>query len=939
MQKIMFCRNGKTPAHRITTVNTRFGEQDSVHLEDRHKDRCEVLNSKASIMPTLMFAPESHAAAGDAASATNNNRIRDDGSTTIYNSDESTIFDEIHAHNNSSSNNSSKYGANKNDKGALSEIMASPILRDKRNNKSVTFDESLILLSTGKKGGYSRRDTLNSDVSLLSCDTIHTRDRSILTTRSNNSFSCNPATQKPGVLSRDTSDRVRSWPRRDEYNEKYQSYVKTTISKFHSKFPGKLRDYRSMSIEEKMVEQQKVLALLARLGVSKHNDFGSNSMVATSPSVHAQSSGFKSPVSTSHRLIDDTLSPMFSPNPDESGCDNLAVSSAQLSGKENNENGQNSVYLNQSKDQCEKSELLLSMNYGDVKGIDSYHRNEEQSEQSFAKQDPSRNDDDDDDDFEFPVNNDEDDSTSNGSMELVRRAAVDDTHYSDKRLSCMTPERKIRKRGPSSSGKRGEDLRRSRLNEQQDQYDHLGHQRDDEVEISAGFGRLSISPSLSTPPKDLFMTSQSPISPRLTYNSPDNKESDDHGDENYMKRISLGRDSNEYRGSNRRDSRRDSNITNDSLATNTPPLRYRSEKEKRRAYREVPVNVVLKKGATFHLEKIAVKRTERIPSKSATSKDRHTKARQGRRLVNFPDPLVRYGSRRRRALKEIYSWVRRAELDYEEGKCIIPAVGAFFSLTEQQIIDVSLKLFLSDYAEKSQVTKPQNDHSTSALKGNTLVVVRTKDDTAIWESALREGTGCAVLNHSSLPLSERIRASTSEKACLYDVVLTTYDAMKSPDITIPVTDAGRAILTKSDNDGGWNSSRSASEQEHNRRQQTKKLSVLHRIQFKRIIFVDNLGRKCYLAKSGTARAAASVALSSSSCRLVFFKETEADGSNALLALRKSDKQSFQSVSSALHLTDQTNESSSSDMGDASSDDEDHEDPFENIAMDLKDLMC
>ena len=933
----MFCRNGKTPVHRIITVNTRFGEQDYfVHLEDRHRDRCKVLNSKASTMPTLMFAPESHAAATDAASATNNNRIGDDGSTPIYNSDESTIFDENHAH-----TYSSKGSTNKIDKGALSEIIASPILRDKRNNKSVTFDESLILLSTGKKGGYSRRDTLNSDVSLLSCDTIHTRDRSILTTRSNNSFSYNQETQKPGVLPRDTSNRVRSWPRRDEYNEKYQSYVKTTISKFHSKFPGKLRDYKSMSIEEKMVEQQKVLALLTRLGVSKNNDFGSNSMVATSPSVHAhaQTSSFKSPVSTSRCLINDTVSPMFSPNPDESGCGNLAISSAQLSGKENNENGQNSVHLNQSKYQCEKSELLLSMDDGDATGIDPYHCNEEQSEQGFVKQNPSRNDDDDDDDFEFPINNDEDDSTSNESMELVRRAGLDDTHYSDKRLSCMTPERKIRKRGPSSSGKRGEDLRRSRLNEQQDQDHHLGHQRDDELEISAGFGRLSISPSLSPPPKDLFLTSQSPISPRLTYNSPDNKESDDYGDENYMKRISLGRDSNEYRGSNRRDSRRDSYITNDSLATNTPPLRYRSEKEKRRAYREVPVNVVLKKGATFHLEKIAVKRTERIPSKSASSNDRLTKPKQGRRLVNFPDPFVRYGSRRRRAMKEIYSWVRRAELDYEEGQCIIPAVGAFFSLSEQQIIDVCLKLLLSDCAEKSQVIKPQNDHSTSALKGNTLVVVRTKDDTAIWESALREGTGCAVLNHSILPLSERIRASTSEKACLYDVVLTTYDAMKSPDVTIPVSDAGRAILTKAYNDGGWNSSRSASEQEHNRRQQTKKLSVLHRIQFKRIIFVDTLGRKCYLAKSGTARAAASVALSSSSCRLAFFKETEADGSNALLALRKSDKQSFQSVSSALHLTDQTNNSSSSGMGDTSSDDEDHEDPFENIAMDLKDLMC
>ena len=115
------------------------------------------------------------------------------------------------------------------------------------------------------------------------------------------------------------------------------------------------------------------------------------------------------------------------------------------------------------------------------------------------------------------------------------------------------------------------------------------------------------------------------------------------------------------------------------------------------------------------------------------------------------------------------------------------------------------------------------------------------------------------------------------------------------------------------------------------------MSVLHRIEFKRIIVVDNLGRKCYLAKGGTARAAASIALSSSSCRLAFFKETEADGQNALLALRKSDKRAFQSVSSVLHLTDHSDDYSSA--MNVSSDDETHEDPLQNIAMDLKDLVC
>ena len=877
-------------------------------------------------MPTLMFAPESHPETGTTGTSSRNegDAGEDGSSTTMYHSDESTIFDENLAPN--TSNHHNECSAKKSVNAILRDAIASPILREK-HNKSVTFDESFVLLSTKKRGRYSRRDTLNSDVSLLSCDNSLTKERNIPEVKSNNrQHSDNEAKEEPRALASEKSDRAGQRSRKDEYHQKYQPYVKATVSEFESKFPGKLRDYRSMSLEEKSAEQQKVLALLTRLGVSRH-DAGSNSTIVES--------SFKSPVHN-RRMVDETLSPMFSPNLDEPGCGDRSFPSSPLSEKHNRENDQSSIHLDQSRIQCEKSELLLSLDDGDASGAYLDPRIEQKSEDSSGNSGESGRS-----DVDFPIDNDRDGFSSDGSMELVRRAAVDDTHYSDRRLSCTTPERTStsnnmnRKREASSSGKRGADLRRSRYNEKEEDYGHIGHKKDDTVDLCAPFGRLSISPSLSTPPKDLFITSQSPISPRLTYHSPNTNDSDDYSDGNYTNRISLGRDSNDYRESNRRNSRRNSNIANDSLATNTPSKRYRSEKDKRRAFREVPVNVVLKKGATFHLEKIAVKRTERISSNSGAPKDRHTKAKQRRRLVNFPDPLVRYSSRRRRALKEMYSWVRRAEKEYEEGRCIVPAVGAFFSLSEQQIIDVSLKFFLNDFAEKSHEIETENIQSTSVLKGNTLVVVRTKDDTVNWESALREGTGCSVLNHSSLPLSDRIRGSTAEKACMYDVVLTTYDSVKSPDFAMAVTNTGRAILTKSETDGGWQSSRSTSQQENN---QTKKLSVLHRIQFKRIIFVDALGRKCYLAKGGTARAAASVALSSSSCRLVFFKETEADGSNALLALRKSDKGAFQSVSSVLHLADHTSDSSS-DTGDETSDDEKNEDPLENIAMDLKDLVC
>ena len=850
-------------------------------------------------MPTLMYVADSNA-------GTSTNASAEEGSTTMYNSDDSTVFEENVAPEKSMHNQSS---ATKSTSGVLKDTMDSPIVREK-HNKSVTFDESFILMSTGKRGRFSRRDTLNSDVSLLSCDANDIRNRTTGDTIASYPTSNTSEKKEQPPRAGESQNRVRQWPQRDEYTKKYQSYVKATISGFELKYPGKLRDYRSLSLEEKSLEQKKVLALLNRLGVSKHGV----SMSGESPSVRRRGS-FRSPVHNS-RLIDETLSPLFSPN--STGSDH------------NKENEQSSIRLDQSRMLCEKSELLLSDDE-DAFHTGGNHQSEEKQNLNADDKDTSNmNDNSGSNAVDFPVENDEYNVSSDGSMEVVRKAPAEDSRYSGRTPERLSMSHKpCRKREASSSGKRGADMRRSRHNEQEK----------DDVELCAPFGRLSISPSISPPPQDLFITSQSPISPRLTYNSPKNNQSDEYSDENYMSQISLGRDSEDYGEYDRRNSRRDSNITNDSLATTTPSKRYASEKDKRRAFRDVPVNVVLKKGATFHLEKIAVKRTERVSSKSGASKNTRIKAPQRRRLVNFPDPLVRYSSRRRRALKEMYSWVRRAENEFEQGRSIVPAVGAFFSLSEQQIIDLSLKLFLSDYADQSQGRGiEQVNHSSSTLQGNTLVVARTKEDTAVWESALREGTGCAVLNHSSMPLSERIRGSTAEKACMYDVVLTTYDAVKSPDIAIAVTNSGRAITTKTDSGGGWHSSRNASQVEDNARPQTKKLSVLHRIQFKRIIFVGTLGRKCYLAKGSTARATASVALSSSSCRLVFFKETEADGQNALLALRKSDKGALQSVSSVLHLTDHTNKSSS-DVGYNSADDEKDEDPLENIAMDLKDLVC
>ncbi|KAL3912602.1 MAG: hypothetical protein SGILL_006816 [Bacillariaceae sp.] len=333
---------------------------------------------------------------------------------------------------------------------------------------------------------------------------------------------------------------------------------------------------------------------------------------------------------------------------------------------------------------------------------------------------------------------------------------------------------------------------------------------------------------------------------------------------------------------------------------------------------------------------MAVKRTEQELQRSKTSRKHRGTAAKQRRLVNFPDPFASYSNSQKEGLKEIYSWIRRAEKDQRDANYDVTAAGVFFSLSEKQIIDISLKLLLRDLAH--DLNCHQQDESIEHLQGNTLVVVRSKDDAIKWERALRESTGCSFCNHASLPLTERIRPSSSEKMCAHDVILTTYDAMKAPDVTIPLNDDGHAILTKVSSDNGWHSSRTSSQsmsQLNPSSQRTKQLSILHRIRFRRVLFVDILGRKSYLSKGGTARATSAVAINGET-RAVFFQETEADGSNPFRSLRKSDKKAFTSVSAVLRLAKDDD-----DMEDCSDNEDDEEGSkettLESIAVDFKEL--
>lgn len=198
----------------------------------------------------------------------------DEGSITILHGDESTIVDENYCPNNNNSNTPN----NKKKEDHYDAMSPHISQRGRNNDKSVTFDDSMILMSIGKRGTYSaRNDSLHSDVSLsmnMSYDNTPAKQRrssiaerqslSACTDYYHNDDRSKKNECRDGDKNKNRSDRAvpRPWPNRDEYNDKYQTYVKNKISNFESKFPNKLRNYRSMSLEEKAREQQDVLALL-----------------------------------------------------------------------------------------------------------------------------------------------------------------------------------------------------------------------------------------------------------------------------------------------------------------------------------------------------------------------------------------------------------------------------------------------------------------------------------------------------------------------------------------------------------------------------------------------------------------------------------------------------------------------------------------------------
>ena len=406
---------------------------------------------------------------------------------------------------------------------------------------------------------------------------------------------------------------------------------------------------------------------------------------------------------------------------------------------------------------------------------------------------------------------------------------------------------RIRKRLASMSGKRGADQTRPRL--EQSAIDWVEMHSYHETP-SRTLEELDCSLARSGENK-IFTASASPISPDGSGPVTPGAFSSDHN-------ISFGEEASDK--SPRRtssDSIEESMIQGRRVHWNIHGTPLRS----------LTANVHLKDGKTAHFLPLDVEYNRR--------------ERRAPPTQSFPDPFVGYSNRTHRRLGRLYKWIRSKDA-VETGQ------GLVLSLKSGQLMDMVRKMLLDDHPIIESATEP------TEMQGKTLIVARSKEDLLEWSRMLREGSALSVLNHSTLPLKERKAHATIAKCSHYDVVLTTFDAMKAPDSNIPLDGKGIASVKDQQRDDEWYTSRSQSES-----LQCKQLSVLHQLHWRRILFADILGKKCFLAKPGTSRHSAAVAFSSKS-RFVFVLGSPEKGAS-LTTLVKTNKDALLSMAAVLQL--------------------------------------
>ena len=544
-------------------------------------------------------------------------------------------------------------------------------------------------------------------------------------------------------------------PMEKEYTSSYQELVNDSIRKYRNQHgDANLPDYRSMNLSERQYEHNRVLKLLRRLNISPMTDeedyVGKENVTDSAPGKHARK--LASPTDTNGIV---------------SRCDkvdNQSETNVVDSQSPAAADGENDMSTTAS---FEKSMALLTP----------------------PPQAPE---------VAVPLS-DNAGSWPSSPIEIARSMMQYESPAND--------VERLRKRMATTSGKRGADLTRARL-ESNTQNGVRFQDADASAELETPFRRLSIQRS------KIFSSSQSPISPDGSiFSSAEGIPSQNSPSRD----ISFGEDDSDTEELPERH--------NDTIERNTMTQDRRVRWEL--SGRPLNTAVHLKAGRTAHF----------CPLDIAHNR----KARNALPTQTFPDPFGGYSDRCRRRLDRMFKWIRRLDGKESEG-------GLVLSLQNSQVIDIALKLLC-----ESQTSSYHYDST-----GQTLIVARTKGDLDEWGRALREGTALSVLNHSTLPWKERKSHVSVAKCANYDVVLSTFDAMKSPDSNITMDGTGIASVKTTDDEGSsWHISRSQSEP-----LECKRLSVLHKLRWRRVLFIDILGKKCYMAKPGTSRASAARAISS-----------------------------------------------------------------------------
>jgi hypothetical protein len=222
-------------------------------------------------------------------------------------------------------------------------------------------------------------------------------------------------------------------------------------------------------------------------------------------------------------------------------------------------------------------------------------------------------------------------------------------------------------------------------------------------------------------------------------------------------------------------------------------------------------------------------------------------------LTMIQSPFKEFGSRDSERLNVVLEWLMQRERcsSNEEKESSLSGKAIILSLNQRQITCLVLQLILVNSGHPND-NAPYKTRKFLGNSGGTLIVVKAKDEICGWECELREKTAFSVFNHAALSSSERRSANTTSKASSFDVVLTTYDALKSKEVTVSVDVNGRATK-QTEHDGGWLVSRTNQSDEEDK-VRSAILSRLHLLCWQRIVFIDDLGRKSYLTKPGTSRA-------------------------------------------------------------------------------------